>query len=58
MIYFKINKVPYQIPTKWEEVTVETFQRIASLDNKDWNKLGILITLSKEQLKLILEYSK
>ena len=45
MLYFKLNKVPYTIPTKWEEVNVATFQRIASLEDNYQDEIKLLCAL-------------
>ena len=46
MIHFQINKVQYQMPSQWQEVNVETFERLAELDNDYTDTLKFLAALS------------
>ena len=53
MIYFKIDNVPYEMPSTWKEIDVATFQRLAAF-KKDYSDLvglvAALVGVDREKL--------
>ena len=46
MIYFKVGKKRYEMPSAWQEVTVRTFERMAVFENDYSDKYGMLAALA------------